>query len=104
MLPLPSLHTGSKYKSCCGKLICSGCIHAVAIRDRKERKCPFCRVPSPTSEAEIMKRTNKRVDLGDANAMCNLGCDYSTGLGDLPQNHAKALELYNRAGERGRVL
>ena len=29
MLLLPSLHTGSKYKSCCGKIICSGCIHAV---------------------------------------------------------------------------
>ena len=30
ILPLPSLITGSKYRACCGKIICSGCIHAVA--------------------------------------------------------------------------
>ena len=29
MLLLPSLNTGWKYRSCCGKTICSGCIHAV---------------------------------------------------------------------------
>ena len=29
MIPLPSLDTGSRYKACCGKFICSGCIHAM---------------------------------------------------------------------------
>ena len=28
MLPLPSLSTGSKYSSCCGKIICGGCVLA----------------------------------------------------------------------------
>ena len=27
-LRLPSMDTGWKYMSCCGKIICSGCIHA----------------------------------------------------------------------------
>ena len=32
MLLLPSLFTGYKYRACCGKIICSGCIQAVKIR------------------------------------------------------------------------
>ena len=61
MLPLPSLYTGRRYRSCCGKAICSGCIHAVAIRDRKEQKCPFCRKPMAKSAEEAMKLAKKRV-------------------------------------------
>ena len=98
-LPLPSLDTGSKYKICCGKYICSGCIHAVAIRD-KEKKCPFCRTPTPDSD-EIIERYKKRVKAGDANAMFNLGCCYSNGSRGLPQNYLKAMELWQQAGELG---
>ena len=47
MLPLPSLSTGSKYSSCCGKIICGGCVLAVALRDKDEKKCQFCRTPAP---------------------------------------------------------
>ena len=32
-LTIPSMSTGSKYKTCCGKIICSGCIHAVKMMD-----------------------------------------------------------------------
>ena len=35
MLRLPSLSSGYRYKSCCGKIICNGCIYAVAMRDRE---------------------------------------------------------------------
>ena len=34
-LRMPSLMTGSTYKSCCGKIICSGCIHAVRMNEKK---------------------------------------------------------------------
>ena len=50
MLPIPTLSKGSKYKICCGKRICSGCIYAVALRDGGIGICPFCRTPTPTSE------------------------------------------------------
>ena len=99
MLPLPSLHTGRKYKSCCGKMICSGCIHAVAIRDGVGL-CPFCRTPTPTPE-EAVEQTKKRVEIGDTNAIYNLGCNYYHAAYGLPQNRAKALELWHRAGELG---
>ena len=101
MLLLPSLDMGSKYKTCCGKRICSGCIHAVVLRDEDEQKCPFCRTPAPDSEEEWIKRLNKRKEAGDANAMFSLGCFYSNGLRGLPQDYDKALGLWHRAGELG---
>ena len=66
MLPLPSLITGYKYKTCCGKRICSGCIHAVKIRDGGVGLCPFCRTPTPSIDEEILEEMKKRVELGDA--------------------------------------
>ena len=53
---MPSLPRGSRYKSCCGKIICSGCIHAVRIRDGDVGLCPFCRSPAPTSDEETIER------------------------------------------------
>ena len=100
-LPLPLLGTGSKYKVCCGKSICSGCIHAVRLRDNGVGLCPFCRTPAPDSEKGLVKQTKKRVEVGDAGAMFNLGYFFSKGSYGLPQNHDKALELYRRAGELG---
>ena len=100
MLTIPTLITGSKYRACCGKIICSGCIYAVAKRDGGVSLCPFCRTPGPTSKesVELMK---KRMEVDDAVAIYNLGCCYHDGLDGLPQDHAKALELWHQAGELG---
>ena len=98
-LTLPSLHTGSKYKSCCGKIVCSGCIRAVQMVDG-DAKCPFCRVPTPVSDEEIIARLEKRVEVDDANAIHNLGCCYNDGDG-IPQDQAKALDHWHQAGELG---
>ena len=94
-LTLPSLHTGSKYKSCCGKIVCSGCIRAVQMVDG-DAKCPFCRVPTPVSDEEIIARLEKRVEVDDANAIHNLGCCYNDG-DCIPQDQAKALEHWHRS-------
>ena len=99
-LTLPSLKTGRKYKTCCGKIICSGCIHAVQMIDG-DAKCPFCRVPSPISEEEIIERYKKRMEMDDANAISDLGVCYYHGLHGVPQDNTKALELWHRAGELG---
>jgi TPR repeat protein len=101
MLPLPSLYTGRTYKPCCGKIICSGCIYAVLKRDGFVGLCPFCRIPTPTTDEMMMEQIKKRMDLGDAEAMTNLGCCYSEGLFGLPQDYGKALELFHRSAELG---
>ena len=101
MLPLPSLYTGYKYRSCCGKIICSGCIYAVEKRDGGVGLCPFCRTPTPTTKEDVIIQVKKRIEIGDAEAMHNLGGCYTDGLCGLPQDHAKALELWHRAAKLG---
>ena len=98
-LRLPTLLSGWRHKTCCGKRICSGCIHAVNIIDDEE-KCPFCRSPAPIEE-EGMKQIQKRVETDDAEAMNGLGYLYWRGSNGLPQDFAKALELWHRAAELG---
>ena len=100
MLLLPSLITGSKYRSCCGKMICSGCIHAVEKRDGGVGLCPFCRTPTPTPD-EMIEQMKKRMKVGDAKAFYGLGVCYSDGDNGISQDHAKAVELWHRAGELG---
>ena len=100
MLLLPSLHTGYKYRLCCGKIICSGCLHAVEKRDGGVGLCPFCRTPTPTAK-EIGEQYKKRVEVDDAEAMSNLGGCYYNGSNGLPQDYNKALELWHRAAKLG---
>ena len=101
---MPSLVTGSVYKSCCGKTICSGCVHAPVYDDQGNEvadTCPFCRVPAPKSDEEVNERTLKLVEAKDANAMYNIGCCYFRGDRGFPRNYNKAIELYIRAAELG---
>ena len=97
---LPSLDVGSKYYACCGKIMCNGCIFVNARID-SVAKCPFCRALVTSSDEEIIKRVKKRVEMGDVEAIYNLGCHYSNGRYGLQQDSAKAVELYLRAGELG---
>ena len=97
---LPILSTGRGYYSCCGKTICSGCIHAVALRD-DEKKCPFCRLPAHTTDEELIKRNEKRIEAKDTMAIYGLGCIYSEGRYGFTQDDSKALELWHRAAELG---
>ena len=73
-LSLPSLHTGRKYQSCCGKMICGGCVKAVLMDI--DAKCPFCRVPVPRSDEDLIERIKKRVEMDDAEAIRSFGCCY----------------------------
>ena len=103
-LRLPALYTGRRYKTCCGKVICSGCIHAPVYDNngnKVKKKCPFCRTQAPTSGEEYIQMTMKRMEAGDAIAINCLGGYYSEGKFDLPQDMDKALEIWHRAAELG---
>lgn len=99
-LRLPSLHTGSKYHTCCGKVICSGCAFAPVYDNQgneiAEIKCQFCRTPEPTSDEDLSNRVKKRIEEGDAIAIYNLGVHYADGIRGKPQDHTKALELWHQ--------
>ena len=103
-LTLPSHQTGKRYKTCCGKIICSGCIHAVQIMRPDSHDipiCPFCRTPTPMSDEDIMDMLKKRMEVDDAQAIYRLGCHYSEGMYDFPQDRDKALQLWHRSAELG---
>ena len=97
-LRMPSISTGYKYKSCCGKVICSGCIYTV--KRMKGALCPFCRTPTPMPH-EMVDMMKKRIEVNDANAIYSLGCIYNRGKYGFPQRQDKALKLWHRAGELG---
>ena len=104
MIRLPLLGTGKMYMACCGKLICSGCSHAPVFDHQGNTVadlCPFCRTPAPVTVEEAIKRVKKRVKLNDPIGISDLGSYYAEGLYGLPQNIAKALELWHRAAELG---
>ena len=100
-LRLPALHSGWRYKTCCGKQICSGCIHAVRTRDGNIGLCPFCRTPAPTSDKEDTDRLKGKAEVGDAIAISMMGNYYLEGMRGFPRDTAKALELWHKAGELG---
>ena len=103
-LRLPTLETGRRYKTCCGKMICSGCMYAPLYDNQgnevDNEKCPFCRTPTPDME-EMIELERKRVEAGDPIAIHNLGCDYRDGEHGFPQDYSKALEQWHRAGGLG---
>jgi len=100
-LRMPTLTMGFRYKQCCGKVICCGCIHAVEKADGGIGLCPFCRTPSSATDEETINLLMKRVDAGDAIAIHTLGGMYNLGMYGFKQNYTKALELWERAVELG---
>ena len=102
---LPTMASGRRYYECCGKTICRGCCHADVYDNHgniiAENKCPFCRTPEAASVAEDIERLKKRMEVGDAYAFLMIGSAYTHGSYGLPQDSAKAMELYHRAAKFG---
>ena len=100
MLPLPYESRTVTFRSCCGKSICNGCEFAM---DESEAKglCPFCKSPPSNANEEEAKRVMKLMDKGNAEAYNMLAGYYERGLCGLPQDMARANELYLKAGEFG---
>ena len=104
-LRMPTLHTGRRYQTCCGKVICSGCVCAPVYDNQgnevDNEKCPFCRTPHPDTDEEIVIREKKRFEVDDPIAIYNLGCDYANGLIGVTKDYKKALYLWHRAAKLG---
>ena len=96
---MPSLGSGHRYYTCCGNIVCNGCIYANKLTLGKH-VCPFCRSPEHKSE-EIHEQIKKLVEMGNAEAMYSLGCCYAEGKFGLPKDLGKAVELWHRAAELG---
>ena len=104
-LPLPLHASQITFKSCCGKLLCNGCLYAMIEeahgRGGEMGLCAFCRAPPATSDAEKVKLIKKLVDANNAYAFYNLAGCYAQGIVGMPQDFAKANELLLKSGELG---
>ena len=116
-IPLPPVGQQT-YQSCCGKMICDGCIDAhydtyrkdfLALASRfdctEEEEypwCPFCRTRASTTVQEEIERLQKRSDMKDVNAMHILGKCYEEGDG-ISRDVNRAIELWTQATELGCV-
>ena len=93
-----------RFKSCCGKGICHGCIYAMKMSEGKDL-CPFCRTPPPSPDEDIHQKTinqiKKLMDKGNAEAFNMLGSSYAEGKHGMPQDFQKANELWLKAAELG---
>ena len=126
--PLPLKPIERTYKSCCGEVICLGCIIAEErvliigenvekpIQGSKEEEwefgtmltseqscvCPFCRAEPPTNDTEMLKRLWRQIDdYNDANAMNMLGGYYMEGTHGPTQNLKNGEELLKRSYNLG---
>ena len=63
--------------------------------------CAYCRTPPARSPEEEVERVKKLMEKGNAEAFYMLGVHYAKGTRGMPQDRAKANELYLKAGELG---
>ena len=100
-LPLP-LSYGCIYQSCCGKIICSGCMLSMAGRTNVIPTCPFCKAEASLKSKENNRRLLQRIEKNnDPEAMYQLGCKYTHGMDGCTVDKSKAFELFLRATEHG---
>ena len=122
MLPLPIDTCFNTYMPCCGKTVCSGCDLTSQLtiertnqkrieKAKKERLpppplledlCPFCRIEAPDS-GELLTRLQKRVKLGDSNAVGQMALYCRDGDLGVPVDEEKSLELAHQAASLGSV-
>jgi TPR repeat protein len=100
-LTLPALETGCVFLACCGKMICAGCDLA-HVRSNGSPACYFCRAKD-LSAKEFIKQLEKRADLNDSTAVCQLGNYHWRGNDDfgVKKHIDHAVKLWHRAAELG---
>ena len=103
LVPLPFDETlPNCFILCCGIMICAGCNYGM-FKDRgsKQQLCAYCRVPSPNTGEERVRRLKILMDKGNSRAFNHLGGYYDRGIMGMPRDHQKAHEFYLKAGELG---
>jgi TPR repeat protein len=66
-----------------------------------DAKCPFCNSDRDKTDEEIIQELMRRVDVNDADAICQLGNHYYHGDEGLLQDQERAMELLTQAAKLG---
>ena len=98
-IPMP---TGkhSNINPCCSKMVCNGCLLA-AYKSGIHDRCPFCRAPMTSDDAEILTLVLERVKKKDPDAILSLGNEYMRGGLGLEIDSSRTVELWTEAAELG---
>ena len=86
--------------TCCMKQVCDGCIHASRLRGMGDM-CPFCRAPTPHTNAAMLVQVRKRIDAKHPKAIEFLATAYRDGTFGLQQDIPRATELWTEAASLG---
>jgi len=86
------------FYECCAKKMCKTCSLSCLAHDKR---CPLCRAPLNSSNAEWRQRLQKHVDHGHAEAQVHLGEVYHHGLMGLKKSVKRALQLYRLSAAQG---
>jgi TPR repeat protein len=89
------------FNTCCCKRLCSGCSDKC---EEYDARCPLCRTPAHTSAAESLRRLQKHLDKGNAEAQIMLGDKYRFGDMAVKKNSKRAFEFYERAAAQGHAV
>jgi len=111
LVPLSRCVANSTYFTCCGNMICTGCVgenEALIKKQNEENRgkklaftCPFCRELPPTQGDEIVRQLEAIALKNDHNALTSLGDIFAKGSCGLPQDDLKALDCWIKAVELG---
>ena len=108
LIPFPINNNEAKFRLCCGKMICDGCMYKELCTDAEKTKfdqskptglCAFCRLPPVPGNTEI-KCLRKLTKNKNPIAFIQLALKYQAG-DRVIQSNTKALEMYIRAAELG---
>ncbi|KAJ1462890.1 hypothetical protein M885DRAFT_556589 [Pelagophyceae sp. CCMP2097] len=88
------------YYACCSKIVCTDCADKCETIAKDDR-CPMCREPLSTSNAQILARMLKRVRTGDAVAQRQLGSAYRDGDCGLRKSGKLAFQFFELSAHQG---
>ena len=111
-VPMPHDHGELTFMPCCGKTICSGCIHAHnKVARTIDVPCEFCRTDAFATAQETADAMQRLADGGSIEAVSALGDMYAAvAKGNLSGNvkvadpGQRALQLLLEAAERGHIF
>ena len=95
LLPLPFDQGQMTFKSCCGKIICCGCIYVMDEEARGRGKisiCAFCRETTPTSDEEDVELLKKLVATDNAYGYYQLAGYCARGIMGMQQDRVQVAQ------------
>jgi hypothetical protein len=98
-LDLQPVEAGTQiFYDCCCKRICKACSDKCRQHDTR---CPLCRAVPSTSVAEALRRLQRHMDKGNAEAQYTLGDHYFNGAMGLKKSYKRAFQVFVLAAAQG---